>query len=117
MSSSDIDSVGKDTFLPSFDCLRPFGMMVNFGNASGPPPPLDVRMLSQKGSLRVTRIGMGTFVAERRELLAAAAELFDLIGRGVLRVSLDRKYPLRDAAQAHRDLEERRTTGSVVLVP
>jgi NADPH2:quinone reductase len=115
--SAVFDGVGKDTFLPSLDCLRRFGMLVNFGNASGPPPPLDVRMLSQKGSLMVTRVGMGHFIAERDDLLAAAREMFGLIAAGVLRVRIDRTYPLRDAAQAHRDLEDRKTTGSVVLLP
>ncbi len=103
----------RDTFLPSLDCLAPFGMLVNFGNASGPPPPLDVRMLSQKGSLVVTRVGMGHFIAQRAALVAAAAELFALIADGTLKVHIDRQYALKDAALAHRDLEERRTTGSL----
>lgn len=115
--SAVFDGVGKDTFLPSLDCLRPFGMLVNFGNASGPPPPLDVRMLSQKGSLVVTRVGMGNFIAEREALVSAADELFGLIGNGSLQSKVERTYPLRDAAQAHRDIEERQTTGSVVLIP
>jgi len=115
--SAVFDGVGKDTFLPSLDCLQPFGMLVNFGNASGPPPPLDVRMLSQKGSLVVTRIGMGHFIADRAALVAAAADLFALIADGTLTVHVDRKYSLRDAAVAHRDLEERRTTGSLILIP
>jgi len=115
--SAVFDGVGKDTFLPSLDCLRPRGMLVNFGNASGPPPLLDVRMLSQKGSLLVTRIGMGHFFTERDVLVSAADEMFALIASGVLRVNLERQYALRDAAQAHRDLESRITTGSVVLIP
>ena len=115
--SAVFDGVGKDTFLPSLDCLRRFGMLVNFGNASGPPPPLDVRMLSQKGSLVVTRVGMGHFIAEREDLLAASAEMFGLIRSGVLRPNIERTYPLRDAAQAHRDLESRKTTGSAILLP
>ena len=115
--SAVFDGVGRDTFIQSLDCLRHFGMLVNFGNASGPPPPLDVRMLSQKGSLVVTRIGMGHFIAERDALVQAADELFNLIGKGVLKSNVARTYALRDAAMAHRDIEERRTTGSVVLVP
>ncbi len=115
--SAVFDGVGKDTFLPSLDCLRRFGMVVNFGNASGPPPPLDVRMLSQKGSLVVTRVGMGHFIAERGERIAAAAEMFDLISKGILRVNIERQYALCDAAEAHRDLENRKTTGSAILIP
>ena len=111
------DGVGQDTFLPSLDCLSPRGMLVNFGNASGPPPLLDVRMLSQKGSLVVTRIGMGHFFTERDVLVSAANEMFALIASGVLRINLERTYALRDAAQAHRDLESRKTTGSAVLIP
>ena len=115
--SAVFDGVGKDTFLPSLDCLRPFGMLVNFGNASGPPPLLDVRMLSQKGSLVVTRVGMGHFIAAREDLIAASAEMFALIAAGSLRPHIDRRYPLSQAAQAHRDIESRGTTGSVILVP
>ncbi len=115
--SAVFDGVGKDTYLQSFDCLRNFGMVVNFGNASGPPPLLDARMLSQKGSLFTTRVGMGHYIAEREDLLMAAAELFDLIATGALRPHIERTYPLKDAAQAHRDLESRKTTGSVVLIP
>jgi NADPH2:quinone reductase len=115
--SAVFDGVGKDTFLQSLDCLKHFGMLVNFGNASGPPPALDVRMLSQKGSLVVTRVGMGHFIAERENLVAAADEMFELIARGILVPKVDRTYALREAAQAHRDIEERKTTGSVVLIP
>ena len=115
--SAVFDGVGKDTFLQSLDCLKHFGMLVNFGNASGPPPSLDVRMLSQKGSLVVTRIGMGHFIAERESLVAAANEMFELIARGILVPKVDRTYALPEAAQAHRDIEERKTTGSVVLIP
>ena len=115
--SAVFDGVGKDTFIQSLDCLKPFGMLVNFGNASGPPPPLDVRMLSQKGSLVVTRVGMGHFIAERETLVPAAEEMFGLIARGALKPKIDRTYPLAEAAQAHRDIEQRITTGSVVLIP
>lgn len=111
------DGVGKDTYIRSFDCLRTFGWVVNFGNASGPPEPLDVRMLSQKGSLFTTRVGMGNYIAERERLLAASAELFDLIAKGALKPQVHKTLPLRDAAQAHAELESRKTTGSIVLIP
>jgi NADPH2:quinone reductase len=115
--SAVFDGVGKDTFLPSLDCLKPLGMLVNFGNASGPPPLLDVRMLSQKGSLIVTRVGVGHFLTERAALVAATSELFGLIANGTIKVHIAHKYPLREAAQAHRDLESGRTVGSLVLTP
>jgi NADPH2:quinone reductase len=115
--SAVFDGVGKDVFIPSLDCLKYFGMLVNFGNASGAPPPVDVRSLSDKGSLIVTRIGMGNFIEKRPDLVAASAEMFGLVSSGVLKVSIDRTYPLRDAAQAHRDIEDRKTSGSVVLIP
>jgi NADPH2:quinone reductase len=115
--SAVFDGVGKDTFLPSLDCLKPLGMLVNFGNASGPPPLLDVRMLSQKGSLIVTRVGVGHFLTERAALVAATSELFGLIANGTIKVHIAHKYPLREAAQAHRDLENGRTVGSLVLTP
>lgn len=111
------DGVGKDTYLRSFDCLRIFGWVVNFGNASGPPELLDVRTLSQKGSLFTTRVGMGHYIAERTDLLAASGELFDLISTGVIKPRVHATYPLMEASQAHRDLETRRTSGSVVLIP
>jgi NADPH2:quinone reductase len=115
--SAVFDGVGKDTFLPSLDCLDPFGTLVNFGNASGAPPPLDIRLLGTRGSQMVTRIGMGFFFRDRRVQDEAAAEIFDLMTRGILTARIERTYPLRDAAQAHRDLEGRRTMGSVVLIP
>jgi NADPH2:quinone reductase len=115
--SAVFDGVGKDTFLPSLDCLKPLGMLVNFGNASGPPPLLDVRMLSQKGSLVVTRVGLGHFLTERAALVAATSELLGLIANGTIKVHIARKYPLREAAQAHRDLESGRTVGSLILTP
>jgi len=111
------DSVGKDTFMASLDCLRPRGLMVSFGQSSGAVPPLDVTVLSAKGSLFLTRPSLFAYVAERAELLAAAAELFDLVQAGVLRIEINQTYPLREAATAHRDLEGRRTTGSTVLLP
>jgi NADPH2:quinone reductase len=111
------DGVGRDTYLKSFDCLKTFGMVVNFGNASGPPELLDVRMLSQKGSLFTTRVGMGHYIAEPADLEEAAAELFARIADGALRPNIERTYALKDAALAHSDIEARKTTGSVILIP
>lgn len=111
------DSVGKDTFLPSLDCLRPRGMAVNFGNASGPAPALDLLLLSQKGSLFVTRPTLMTYTAARDDLVAAAADLFEVVQSGAVRIEVNQRYALADAAQAHRDLEARRTTGSTILLP
>jgi NADPH2:quinone reductase len=116
--SAVFDGVGKDTFLPSLNCLDPFGTLVNFGNASGAPPLLDIRLLAHRGAQMVTRLGMGFFfVAGRESMAAAAAEIFQLMARGILTAHIERKYPLREAAQAQRDLESRKTTGSVILVP
>jgi NADPH:quinone reductase len=109
------DSVGKDTLMLSLDCLAPLGLLVVFGASSGAPPPLDVGILAQKGSLYVTRPTLTTYTARREDLLQGAAEVFDLVRRGVLKVNVNQEYPLRAAAQAHRDLEGRRTTGSTVL--
>jgi NADPH:quinone reductase len=111
------DGVGKDTFVPSFDCTQPFGMLVNYGNASGHVPPVDLLLLAKKGSLSVCRPAYSSHVADPNDYRAACDELFDLVKRGVLVVETGRTYALRDAAAAHRDLEARRTTGSTVLVP
>ena len=111
------DSVGKATFLDSLDCLRPRGMMVSFGQSSGVVPPLDVGLLSAKGSLFLTRPTLMHYTARREELMAAAAELMEVIATGVAKVEVNQTYPLEDAAVAHRDLENRKTTGSTVLVP
>ena len=111
------DGVGKDTFMPSLDCMRPYATIVNFGNASGPAPPLDIRVLSQKGSLIVARPGLTSYIVDRANYERAAAELFDLVKRGIIRLDPANAYALKDAVQAHRDLESRRTTGSVVLIP
>ena len=111
------DSVGKDTWDGSLDCLQPLGMMVSYGNSSGPVPPFSPLVLSAKGSLFLTRPTLMAYTARREDLLATAAELFDVIGRGVVRIEVSRTYPLADAADAHRDLEARRTTGSTVLAP
>jgi NADPH2:quinone reductase len=111
------DGVGKDTFVPSIDCVRPFGTLVNYGNASGPVPPIDVMVLGTKGSLTISRPGIHHYMADPVAYRAACAELFDLVQRGVLKVGSGGRYALKDAAQAHRDLEARRTVGSVVLLP
>lgn len=111
------DSIGKDTFPSSLDCLRPKGLWVSFGNASGPVPPVDLAILSAKGSLFATRPSLMTYIAERADLLANAAELFEMVERGGVRISVSRTYPLREAPRAHRDLEARKTTGSIVLLP
>jgi len=110
------DAVGKDTFMDSLACLRPFGLMVSFGNASGAVPPFDIGLLAKMGSLYLTRPTLFHFTADRARLDPMAAELFDLVGSGVIRVEVNQRYPLADAAQAHRDLEARKTTGSTVLV-
>jgi len=111
------DSVGKDTFFASLDSLRPRGMMVSFGNASGPAPAFAPLELSKRGSLFLTRPTLFHYIATRPELDKAAAALFDLVKRKVLSVHVGQTYPLSDAAQAHRDLEGRKTTGSTVLLP
>jgi len=111
------DGVGKDTFMGSLDCLRPLGMMVTYGNASGPVPPLDLLLLSQKGSLFVTRPTIMSYTAKRADLEALGAELFDIVTSGKVRIEVNQTYALKDAAQAHCDLEARKTTGSTVLLP
>ena len=111
------DGVGKDTFPGSLDCLRPKGMWVSFGNASGPVPPLDMLMLTQKGSLFATRPTLMTYIAERADLEANAADLFKVVGEGTVKVEINQHYSLADAATAHADLEGRRTTGATILVP
>lgn len=109
------DSVGKDTFMKSLDCLRPRGLMVLFGSSSGPVPPFDLSLLSQKGSLMITRPTLATFVATRPLLEENSADLFSVVGSGEVKIHVNQTYPLKDAAQAHRDLEARKTTGSTVL--
>ena len=111
------DSVGKSTFEGSLDCLRPRGMLVLFGQSSGVVPPIDPAMLVSRGSLFLTRPTMLHYLATREELVQSAERLFDVVGRGAVRVSIGQSYPLRDAARAHADLEGRRTTGSTVLLP
>jgi NADPH:quinone reductase len=109
------DSVGKDTFMKSLDCLEPRGLMVLFGNASGPVEGFNPGILAQKGSLYLTRPTLDTYDANRADLLAMAKELFDVVLSGAVRIEVNQAYPLRDAAQAHRDIEARKTTGSTVL--
>src|SRR5579883_1913261 len=111
------DSVGKDTFFESLDCLRPLGMMVTYGNASGPVPPLSPLELSKRGSLFLTRPTLYHYIATRPALDAAARELFAAVKSRAVRVRIGQRYPLTEAAQAHRDLEGRRTTGATVLIP
>ena len=111
------DAVGKDTYPGSLDCLKPLGLWVSFGNASGAITNFDLLLLSTKGSLYATRPTLGTYVAKRADLLANAAELFDVVGKGIVKINVNHTYPLKDAVQAHRDLEARKTTGSIVLVP
>jgi len=111
------DSVGKDTFMCSLDALRPRGTMVTFGNASGPVDPVAPAELAKRGSLMLTRPILFDFISTREELLAAAGELFDVVRRGAVKISINQRYALKDAAQAHKDLEARKTTGSTILVP
>ena len=111
------DSVGNDTFVSSLDCLRPLGMMVTYGNSSGPPPAVAPLELSRRGSLYLTRPVLFNYITRRRDLESAAKELFILIERSNLRVHVGRTYALREAAQAHIDLEQRRTVGSSLLLP
>jgi NADPH:quinone reductase len=111
------DGVGKDTFTASLDCVRPFGMLVNYGNASGHPPPLDLLLLAKRGSLSVCRPALSSLTADVPAMRAAAAELFDLVERGILEIEIGRTYPLADAAAAHRDIESRTSAGSMLLLP
>ena len=111
------DGVGKDTFMESLDCLQPLGLMVSFGNASGPVPPFNPIILSGKGSLFLTRPTLGTYTAARADLVKSAQELFSVVKSKKVKITVNQTYPLREAAQAHRDLESRKTTGQTVLVP
>ncbi len=111
------DSVGADTFMKSLDCLRPLGMMVTFGQSAGPVAPLDTQELSKRGSLFLTRPTLFTYVAKRADLLQTAQELFDVVSSGKVKIEVNQTYALKEAAQAHSDLEARKTTGSTVLLP
>src|SRR5262249_4800468 len=109
------DSIGKDTFMKSLDCLQPLGLMVSFGQSSGAVGPFDAGILAGKGSLYLTRPTLGTYTAKRPDLLATAQELFDVVAKGVVKIEIHQRYALKDAAKAHRDLQDRKTTGSTVL--
>jgi len=112
-----LDGVGKDTFLASLDVMRPFATICNYGNASGHPDPLDLLLLAKKGSLMVSRPAFSTHIADPADYKAACDEMFDLVISGAIKVDLSKTYALKDVAQAHRDLEDRKTMGSVVLIP
>jgi NADPH2:quinone reductase len=111
------DSIGKDTFGISLDCLAPLGLMVSYGNASGPVPPVDIGVLAAKGSLYLTRPSLATYAAKRSDLEKTAADLFDVVLKGAVKIEVNQTFPLKDAAAAHIALESRKTTGSTVLIP
>ena len=111
------DSIGKDTYIGSLDCLAPLGYFVSFGNASGPLPPIDSKEFSSRGSLFFTRPTLFSYIAKRADLESAAAELFDVILSGKVKTSINQRYPLAEVGRAHADLEARKTTGSTILVP
>jgi NADPH:quinone reductase len=111
------DGIGKDTFMDSLDCLAPLGFMVSYGNASGAVTQFNPGVLAQKGSLYLTRPTLANYTATREDLLTAARELFTVVRKGVVKIKVNQTYPLREAAQAHIDLEGRKTTGSTVLLP
>nr|WP_217343668.1 quinone oxidoreductase [Noviherbaspirillum sp. L7-7A]MBV0877734.1 quinone oxidoreductase [Noviherbaspirillum sp. L7-7A] len=111
------DSIGVDTFTGSLDCLSPLGTMVSFGSASGPVPPFSLNELASRGSLFITRPTLFSYSAKREDLEAMAADLFDVVGSGKVKIEINQRYALKDAAQAHIDLEGRKTTGSTILLP
>ena len=111
------DSIGKATFMDSLDCLRPLGILATFGNASGPVEPFSPAILAPKGSLFVTRQTLATHTRTRELMMGCANALFDVVKKGVVKIAINQTYPLKDTAQAHRDLEARNTTGSTVLMP
>ncbi|MGO4475614.1 quinone oxidoreductase [Massilia sp. 2TAF26] len=111
------DSVGKDTFLRSLDCLQPLGLMVSFGNSSGAVPPFALSELVSRGSLYITRPTLQTYAAKREDLEAMAADLFQMVASGKIKIEIHQRFPLADAAQAHIALESRRTTGKTILLP
>lgn len=111
------DGVGKDTFNDSLDCLAPLGLMASFGNASGAVPPVNIGILAQKGSLFLTRPTLVNYTATPEDLATAARELFSVVKKGAVKIKINQTYPLREAAQAHVDLQNRKTTGSTVLLP
>jgi len=111
------DGVGKETFPASLDCLKPLGMFVSFGSASGQIEAFNINILQTKGSLFATRPTLNTYAAKREDLLKMASELFEVVGSGAVKIPVNQKYPLKDAQKAHRDLEGRATTGSTILLP
>ena len=111
------DSVGKDTFMASIDCLAPLGLMASYGNSSGPVGSVDIGLLAARGSLFLTRPSLATYTAKRADLEATCADLFEVVLAGAVRIRVNQTFPLAEAADAHRALEARRTTGSTVLVP
>ncbi|MGA7456521.1 MAG: quinone oxidoreductase [Methyloceanibacter sp.] len=111
------DSIGKDTFPASLDCLKPLGMWVSFGQSSGPVPEFKITLLSQKGSLFATRPSLNDYTRSRKDLVATANDLFEVVGEGKVKIAVNQTYPLAEAARAHHDLESRLTTGSTVLLP
>jgi NADPH2:quinone reductase len=111
------DGIGKDTFPASLDCIRPLGMFVSFGSASGAIEAFNINLLQAKGSLFATRPTLNHYAAKREDLMATAKDLFEKVGSGAVKIPASHKYALKDAAQAHKDLEGRKTTGSVILVP
>ncbi len=111
------DSIGKDTFIGSLDCLSPLGMLVSFGSASGVVPPFSLQELASRGSLFVTRPTLFSYIAKRSDLEMMAAELFAMVESGKITIPINQRYALKDVAQAHRDLESRKTTGSTILIP
>jgi NADPH2:quinone reductase len=111
------DSVGKDTFARSLDCLRPRGLMVSFGNSSGAVPPFALSELASRGSLYITRPTLQTYAATREQLESMAADLFGVIESGQVKIEINQRFPLRDAGKAHIELEARRTTGKTILLP
>ncbi|HJV84363.1 MAG TPA: quinone oxidoreductase [Noviherbaspirillum sp.] len=111
------DSIGKDTFTGSLDCLSPLGMMVSFGSASGPVPPFSLNELASRGSLFITRPSLFSYIAKREDLDKSAAQLFDMVSSKKVKIEINQRYALKDVVQAHRDLEARKTTGSTILLP
>jgi len=111
------DSIGKDTFIPSLDCLAPLGMLVSFGNASGPVPAFSLAELASRGSLFITRPSLMSYTARRDDLEQMAAHLFSMVESGKVKIDIRQRYPLSEVAQAHRELEARKTTGSSILIP
>ena len=111
------DSIGKDTFNTSLDCLAPLGLMASYGSASGPVPPFDIGILAAKGSLFLTRPSLATYTARRADLVATANDLFDMVKQGAVKIAVNQTFALKDAAAAHTALESRQTTGSTVLLP